>query len=254
MSDSVYYSSDDATPSGETLTKFLLERLTLLSNIKSERNDEKEHFAYLVHELEVNKIFIENNGGDLLNLNFDDHYMIDDNILHLQMLEVIDHLRLRVADVDFLNRLDALVSKINKSAPTIVGPMPREVLDEWIRINPLLKLIYLIDNAIPLSEAMLTKLLVKRLKLLSKVKSERDNEERFEYLVHRLTMNEIGIIYNGGESLNVIFDRNDLVNDPILNVINHLRSRITNKYIIDKLDKIVDEIDREYPVKEPIDE
>lgn len=124
----------------------------------------------------------------------------------------------------------------------------------------MLKLIYLIDEAIDLSSGNLTKLLVKRLKLLIKLKSRRNDEnDRFEYLVHKLKINEIGIIYNGGDFLNLNFDRNDLVNDHILNyrildIIKHLRSQIKDKFIIDTLNKLSDEIDGEYPVKEPIDE
>lgn len=119
-----------------------------------------------------------------------------------------------------------------------------------------------LNNAIPSSEELLTNFLANRLKLLCDVKNAiyHDEKETFEYLISQLNRNEIVIRNNGGESLHLNFDNNYLVENHILNpqildLIKHLRARITDKSSIDNLNKIVEKIEEEeFPIKEPIDE
>ncbi len=116
------------------VSKILGERLILLSQVKKARDGKKEEFAYIVDSLSSNGIVINHNSD--LKLDFNTQYIIDDNVLHAQMLELIALLKNRLMDT----RLDILFAKINESEPEITAsPIAHEVFNEFLEKEKLSK-------------------------------------------------------------------------------------------------------------------
>ncbi len=94
----------------------LSERLRFLCKIKSARNGNQGQFNYIINKLNLNEICLRNCAIEsqiVFDLNFDQQYKDNDEVLNCQILRVAKLLKYLIHDAESLRNLDAIIAMVS---------------------------------------------------------------------------------------------------------------------------------------------